>query len=178
MIFTPTRIPGAVSIDLEKHLDHRGFFARVWSSQDFERQGLSRGFVQANMAFNHRKGTLRGLHYQVAPHQEAKLVRCTRGAVFDVVVDLRPDSPAYCEWAGVELSSENNRMLYIPEGCAHAYQTLSDDAEVFYLVSAFYSPEAERGARYDDDSFGIDWPLNVSVISEKDRNWPPYRSER
>lgn len=172
MIFTPTRIPGAVSIDLEKHLDHRGFFARVWSSQDFERQGLRSGFVQANMAFNHRTGTLRGLHYQVAPHQEAKLVRCTRGAVFDVVLDLRPDSATYREWAGVELSSENRRMLYIPEGCAHGYQTLTDDAELFYLVSAFYSPEAERGIRYDDPAFEIGWPLDVGSISDKDRNWP------
>ncbi|CAN5152257.1 dTDP-4-dehydrorhamnose 3,5-epimerase [soil metagenome] len=174
MIFTLTEVPAAVAVDVEKHADPRGFFARVWSSEEFAGQGLSTDFVQANMAFNHRKGTLRGMHYQIAPHQEAKLVRCTRGAIFDAVLDLRPDSPTYRQWAGLELSSDNHRMLYIPEGCAHGYQTLADDTEVFYLVSASYSPQAERGIRYDDPSFGIDWPLDVSTISEKDRAWPLY----
>jgi dTDP-4-dehydrorhamnose 3,5-epimerase len=176
MIFTETEIPGAVLIDLEPHGDSRGFFARAWSADEFEARGLSISFVQANVSLSAQRGTLRGLHYQVAPHQEAKLVRCTRGAIHDVVVDLRPESPTYRRWIGVELSAENRRMLYVPEGCAHGYQTLTDDAEVFYPVTARYAPESERGLRFDDAAFGIDWALEVSVISEKDRSWPDYAS--
>ncbi|MGH7930054.1 MAG: dTDP-4-dehydrorhamnose 3,5-epimerase family protein, partial [Candidatus Binatia bacterium] len=132
--------------------------------------------VQANLSFNWKNGTLRGLHYQVAPHEESKLVRCTRGALYDVIVDLRPQSPTYLRWLGVELTADNHRMLYVPEGFAHGYQTLVDATEAFYQVSAFYAPGAERGARYDDPAFGIEWPAEVIVISDKDAGWPDYSS--
>ena len=129
---------------------------------------------QANIAHSNAKGTLRGLHYQVPPYAEAKLVRCTRGAIYDVIVDLRTASPTYKKWIGVELSADNHRMLYVPEGFAHGYQTLTDDAEVFYMVTAFYAPGAERGIRYDDPAFGITWPVEVQVISEKDKSWEDF----
>ncbi len=174
MIFTETKLPGAFVIDIERHGDARGFFARAWCEDEFAAQGLRPDFVQANVGFSTQKGTLRGLHYQAAPHQEAKLVRCTDGAVFDVMVDLRPDSPTHKQWVGVELSQENHRMLYVPEGFAHGYQSLRDQTEVFYLVSSFYAPDAEAGIRYDDPAFGIEWPLDVAAISEKDRRWADY----
>ncbi len=174
MTFTETKLPGAFVIDPEKIEDERGFFARAWCEDEFAAQGLRPGFVQANVGFSKQKGTLRGLHYQTAPHQESKLVRCTGAAVFDVMVDLRPSSPTYRQWVGIELSQENHRMLYIPEGFAHGYQTLRDQTEVFYLVSSFYAPDAEAGIRYDDPAFGIEWPIAVEVISEKDQRWADY----
>jgi dTDP-4-dehydrorhamnose 3,5-epimerase len=171
LIFTETRLAGAFVIDIEKRADSRGFFGRAWCAEEFRGQGLDPVFLQANVGFSRQRGTLRGLHYQASPHAEAKLIRCTRGAVFDVVVDLRPDSPTYLKWLGVELTEQNHRMVFIPEGCAHGYQTLADDAEVFYLVTAPYAAASEGGLRYDDPALAIDWPLEVSSISEKDRSW-------
>ncbi len=163
---------GAYLIDIEPRGDERGFFARGWCAREFEQQGLVNRMVQANLSFNATAGTLRGLHFQREPHAEVKLVRCTRGALFDVVVDLRPDSPTYRQWAGAELSADNRRAMYVPEGFAHGLQTLCDDTEVFYQVSAFYAPQAEGGLRWDDPAIGIDWPLPVAQISDKDSAWP------
>jgi len=174
MVFTTTPLQGAYLIDLEKVEDHRGFFSRAWCSREFESHGLSGTFVQINVGFNIRKGTLRGMHYQVKPHAEVKVVRCTRGAVFDVIVDLRPESPTYKGWFGAELSAENHRMLYVPEGYAHGYLTLTDHAEIYYLASTPYAPESARGARYNDPAFGITWPGTVTTISEKDASWPDF----
>ena len=175
MIFTPTELDGAWLVDLDRREDDRGFFARAWCEREFAEHGLSTEVVQCNISFNHRKGTLRGMHYQVEPHAEIKLVRCTRGALFDVIVDLRPDSPTHARWLGVELTADNRRALYIPAGFAHGYQTLADATETFYQVSAFWTPEAERGVRWDDPAFGIEWPdPDPPVLSEKDRAWPDY----
>ncbi len=174
MLFHPTPIASAYVIDVEKREDDRGFFARAWCAREFGERGLVTSFVQGNIGASRRKGTLRGMHYQVAPHEEAKLVRCTRGAVWDVLLDVRAGSPTFGKWFGVELTADTHRMLYIPPGCAHGYQALTDDVEVFYLVSAFYTPEAERGIRYDDPAFAIEWPLPVTVISDKDRTWPDF----
>lgn len=177
MIFTKTALPGAYVIELDKRQDQRGFFARAWCQKEFAAHGLNPGIVQANLAFSPRRGTLRGLHYQLAPHAEAKLVRCTRGAIYDVIVDLRPDSPTHRRWIGVELTADNRRMLYVPEGFAHGYLTLVDESEVFYQTSQFYAPAFARGVRYDDPAFGIAWPIGIAVISDADRNWPAYDSE-
>ena len=174
MIFTATRLKDAYILDLEKLEDHRGFFARVWCQKEFADQGLTPRMVQANLSSNSTKATLRGLHYQVAPYSEAKLVRCLKGALYDVIIDLRPDSPTYKQWLGVELTAENYKMLYVPEGFAHGFQTLTDDTQVFYQVSQCYTPGAERGVRYDDAAFGIEWPLATCVISDKDKSWPDY----
>ena len=174
MKFTETPLSGCYVIDLEQIGDDRGFFARSWCSKEFEAVGLAPRICQANVSYNNARGTLRGLHYQLAPHAEAKLVRCTRGAIFDVAVDLRVESPTFRQWFGMELSSENWRMLYIPEGFGHGFQTLENDTEIYYLVSEFYTPEAERGARYDDPAFGIEWPTEVTATSEKDANWPRF----
>lgn len=174
MIFSETKLPGAVVIDIEKRGDQRGFFARGWCQREFEAQGLTARVVQANISVSHAKGTLRGMHYQAAPYEEAKVVRCTRGAIFDVILDLRPASPTYKQWLGVELTAANYRMLYVPEGFAHGFITLMDEAEVTYQVSQFYTPEAERGVRWNDPAFGIEWPVPVTVISEKDSRWPDY----
>lgn len=175
MIFTETELAGAFMIDLEPRVDERGFFARAWCQTEFEQHGLSTEVVQCNVAYNHTKSTLRGMHYQAAPHAEVKLVRCTRGAVYDVIVDLRPDSPTYLGWIGVELSADNRRMLYVPEGFAHGYQTLEDQTETYYQVSAAYEAGAERGLRWDDPSVGIAWPdAEQRIISAKDRAWPDY----
>lgn len=172
MHFAKTSIEGAVVIDPAPHADARGRFMRAWCREEFADQGIAFAPVQANMGFSTKRGTVRGMHFQDAPASEAKLVRCTRGAMFDVVLDLRPESPSYRSWHGVELSGENGRMLYLPEGCAHGYQTLEADTEMHYMTSAFYTPSAVRGARFDDPAFGIVWPLAVSEISEQDRNWP------
>ena len=145
---------------------------RAWCEREFAEQGINFSPAQANMGFSLSKGTLRGMHYQVEPALEAKLVRCTRGSMFDVVLDVRHGSPTYNEWFGVELSAENGRMLYLPEGCAHGYQTLEDNTEMHYMASAVYTPSAARGARFDDPAFQIQWPLSVTAISEQDRNWP------
>jgi dTDP-4-dehydrorhamnose 3,5-epimerase len=172
MQFTETQVAGAWIIDPSPHLDDRGRFMRAWCAQEFELHGIHFSPVQANMQFSGRKGTLRGLHLQIAPALEAKLVRCTRGAIFDVTVDLRPESPSFGRWCGVELTPENGRMLYVPENCAHGFQTTEENSEVIYMTSAFYAPDSCRGARFDDPAIGIQWPLPVSAISEQDRSWP------
>lgn len=174
MIFTETKLPGAYLIDVEKREDHRGFFARAWCQREFEEHHLVPRVVQANISFNKQKGTLRGMHYQLAPYAETKLVRCVRGALYDVIIDLRPDSSTYMQWLGVELTAEDYRMLFVPEGFAHGFQTLVDNTEATYQVSQFYTPGAEGGVRYDDPAFGIEWPIDVQVISDKDRSWPNY----
>lgn len=175
MNFKKTEIPGSYIIDIEKHADERGFFARAYCEEEFENEGISFQMVQANIGFSKNKYTLRGLHYQRAPHAEAKLVRCTQGALYDVIVDLRPDSPSYKSWIGVELTSKNRKMLYVPEGCAHGYQTLEEDTEVFYMVSAFYAPDYEQGIRWDDQAFKIQWKETDNItISEKDLQWPDF----
>ena len=174
MIFIETELKDATIIELERREDERGFFARTWCQNEFEEHGLVARIVQANMSYNRLKGTLRGMHFQNAPYAETKLVRAVRGAIYDVIIDLRPDSPTFKRWIGVELSADNRRALYVPEGFAHGFQTLSDDADVMYQVSAFYTPGAEGGLRYNDPSFDIQWPLPVSVISDKDAAWPDY----
>jgi dTDP-4-dehydrorhamnose 3,5-epimerase len=174
MIFTETRLQGAYLIDIEKREDHRGFFARTWCQHEFGEHGLVARLVQANLSFNRQRGTLRGMHYQTPPYAEAKLVRCTRGAIYDVIVDLRPDSPSFKQWIGVELSAVNYRMLYVPEGFAHGFQTLEDNVEIMYQVTQFYTPEAEGGIRYNDPALGIMLPLEVTVISEKDAAWADF----
>ena len=172
MLFTESPLPGAFVIDLQQRSDERGFFARSFCAAEFEAHGLTPAVAQCNLSFNHRRGTLRGMHYQTAPATEAKLVRCTRGAIYDVIVDLRPHSPTYMRHFGVELSEENRRALYVPEMFAHGYQALTDGAEVAYQVSQAYTPGCERGLRYDDPTLGIAWPIAVTTISEKDRTWP------
>ena len=171
MNFEESALPGVYIVDLQRFEDERGFFARGWCQQEFSALGLMTEPKQMNLAFNNKAGTMRGLHYQHEPHAEAKLVRCTKGAVYDVAVDARPESATYLQWIGFELSADNRRCLYLPEGFAHGYQTLADNTELSYLVSAAYAPEAEDGLRYDDPAIGIDWPQPISVISEKDREW-------
>jgi dTDP-4-dehydrorhamnose 3,5-epimerase len=172
MHFAKTNVEGAMVIDPVPHADARGRFMRAWCVQEFADQGIAFEPLQANMGFSTKRGTVRGMHFQEAPASEAKLVRCTRGAMFDVVLDLRPESPTCGAWYGVKLSSDNGRMLYLPEGCAHGYQTLEEDTEMHYMTSAFYAPAAAKGVRFDDPAFGIAWPLEVTEISEQDRNWP------
>jgi dTDP-4-dehydrorhamnose 3,5-epimerase len=172
MIFTETKLRGAFVVEPELIEDARGFFARTWTPEEFEARGLNPRIAQCSISYNEKRGTLRGMHYQLAPYAEAKVVRCTRGAIYDVAVDLREGSPTYLRWAAVELSERNRAMLYIPEGFAHGYQTLEDDTEVFYQVSASYRQEAARGLRWDDPALGIEWPLPVASISERDREAP------
>ena len=174
MEFKKTQLADAVIIELKKIHDDRGFFARTWCEKELAKQGISSRLVQANVSFNRLKGTLRGLHLQISPYQEAKFVRCVRGAIYDVIIDLRPSSPSYRQWVAVELTGSNHRMIYVPEGFAHGFQSLEDDTEVQYGVSAAYAPQAERGMRYDDPAFSISWPLAVTSISGKDRSWPDY----
>jgi dTDP-4-dehydrorhamnose 3,5-epimerase len=174
MKFVETELSGAFIIRPEPAADSRGFFARVFCRHEFEAHGLNPNLVQCNISFNSEKGTLRGMHYQVAPHREAKLVRCTNGAIFDVIVDLRSDSPTRRKWLGVELSAENRSMLYVPEGFAHGYLTLTDNTEVLYQVSEFYAPSCERGVRWNDPAFGIRWPAPPRVISDKDGRHPDF----
>ena len=177
MTFTETELKGAFVVGVRKIEDERGFFARGWCRKEVEGAGLNPDLAQINFASSRKKGTLRGMHFQVAPDAEAKLVRCTRGSIFDVIIDLRPDSPTHGHWLGVDLSADNHLMLYVPEGFAHGYQTLTDDAEMYYMTSAFYAPSAAGGLRYDDPAFGIQWPLPVAVISDADKRWPDYRVE-
>lgn len=172
MKFTETKLTGVWLIEIEPCADVRGFFARTWDCDAFAARGLNPNVLQCSISYNRKRGTLRGMHYQAAPHEETKLVRCTRGAIYDVVVDLRSDSPTYRQWIAFELNMENHRMLYIPPGCAHGFQTLTDEAEVFYQIADPYQPESARGLRYDDPALAIEWPLPVSVISQKDCNWP------
>lgn len=178
MIFSETQLKGAYLIALEKREDSRGFFARGWCQREFEDHQLTARIVQSNISLSWTKGTLRGMHYQVAPYAEAKVVRCTRGAIFDVIIDLRPESATYRRWLGVELTADNYRMLFVPEGFAHGFLTLEDHTEVTYHVSQFYTPEAERGVRWNDPAFNIRWPAPVVVISDKDSRWPDYASGR
>jgi len=173
MTFLETPLNGAFVVDLEPKADERGFFVRVWCEEEFAAHGLDATIAQASLSYNQCRGTLRGLHYRVAPHAESKIVRCIRGAIYDVVVDLRPGSASYCQWFSVELTSDNRKSIYIPEGCAHGFQTLEDDTEVLYLMSKRYAPTAERGLRWDDRAIGITWPdVKTRIMSERDRNWP------
>ena len=172
MRFTPSRIPGAWVIDIEPIHDQRGFFAMTWLPGEFRAHGIEPVMAQCNLAFNHKRGTLRGMHFQSAPHAQAKIVRATRGSLLDVIVDLRPDSPTYRKWDSVELTQDNRRMLYMPEGIAHGYLTLTDDVEAYYHTSRPWEPKAEAGVRWNDPAFGISWPFEPVVISEKDRQWP------
>lgn len=172
MKFAPTAIQGAFVIESESAADARGFFFRAFCDREFEAHGINPHFVQCNICGNYGKGTLRGLHYQVAPALEFKFIRCIRGTIYDIIVDLRPESPTFLQHVAIELSSENRRALYVPPLCAHGYQTLSDDAHVFYQTGATYSPAHERGLRYDDPSLGLTWPLPVASLSKKDAEWP------
>jgi len=174
MIFLPTPIPGAFILDIERRDDERGFFARTFCARELEAHGLSAAVAQCSISYNRTRGTLRGMHWQDASAAESKLVRCTSGAIWDVIIDLRRDSPAYGKHFAVELGAETRRGLYIPPCCAHGFQTLTDDAEVFYQIGQFHAPESARGLPYDDPAFGIAWPLPVTVIAEKDRRWPRF----
>jgi dTDP-4-dehydrorhamnose 3,5-epimerase len=172
MHFTETDLFGVWVINPDPHEDDRGRFMRAWCAREFAEHGLNFSPVQANLGLSIQKGTVRGMHLQESPALEAKLVRCTRGAIFDVALDLRPESPTYNKWYGVKLSAENGRMLYVPEHCAHGYQTLEENTEMYYMASEFYTPNAARGVRFNDPAFNIQWPLVATVVSEQDRNWP------
>ena len=172
MIFTPSPLPGAFIVEIEPHLDERGFFARTYCAAEFSAQGLGPPLHQCSVSYNARKGTLRGLHYQGAPHEEHKLVRCTAGAVFDVIVDIRTASPTYRRWFGAELTMDNRRSLFIPPGFAHGFMSLTDDAEVYYMISVAHAPQFSRGLRWNDPAFAIKWPLPPAVISERDAGYP------
>jgi len=176
MIFTETKLKGAYIMEPEILEDERGFFARTWDQKEFERIGLNSKLVQCSISFNKKKGTLRGMHYQLAPYQEAKLVRCTRGKIYDVIIDLKPESKTFKEWFGVELGEEHYKMLYVPEGFAHGFQTLEDNTQVFYQISNYYNPDMARGILWNDPSFNIKWPLPVSEISSKDANLSLYKN--
>jgi dTDP-4-dehydrorhamnose 3,5-epimerase len=174
MIFTETDLPGAFLVELEKRADERGFFARSWCQKEFSDRGLNARLVQCNISFNKRKGTLRGLHYQAAPHEEAKLVRCTRGSLYDVIVDLRPKSPTFKRHFGLSLTPDSGRMLFIPEGFAHGFQTLEDNTEIFYQMSEFFAPNCARGVRWNDPAFGIKWPITAPIVNERDNSYPDF----
>jgi dTDP-4-dehydrorhamnose 3,5-epimerase len=176
MVFIETKLKGAYLVETEPIADERGFFARTFCREEFTSHGLNARVVQCNLSYNRQKGTLRGMHYQVSPRQEVKLVSCVSGSIYDVIVDLRQESPTYCECTAVELSARGHRrMLYIPEGFAHGFQTLEDDAEVFYQMSESYAPECARGVRWDDPAFGIPWPDGPRIISERDRSYPDFQ---
>ena len=175
MIFKETKFKGLLVIEIEKNVDNRGFFARSWCAKEFEAHGIKKQIVQCNISYNALAGTLRGMHYQAAPHAEAKLVRCTAGAVYDVIIDLRPDSPTYKEWTSVELNAENRKIVYVPEGFAQGFITLKDNTEVFYQMTEYYTPEAARAVRYNDPAFNISWPIPVKVISDRDRDLPDFK---
>lgn len=174
MIFTQTKLNGLFVIEPERSEDERGFFARTWCRREFETNGINVDFVQCNISFNRKKGALRGMHYQITPNQEAKLVRCTSGAIYDVIIDLRHDSETFKQWISVELTNENRKMIYIPEGFAHGFLTLENNTEVFYQMSVYYAPESARGVRWNDSAFCITWPIDVKVISDKDNKYPDF----
>jgi dTDP-4-dehydrorhamnose 3,5-epimerase len=175
VVFVETKLQGVYVIEAEKNQDERGFFARTFCKNEFVAHGLNPRVAQCSTSFNKMKGTLRGMHYQLAPYDEVKVVRCTAGEIYDVTVDLRPDSPTYKEWVAVQLTEDNRRAIYIPEGCAHGFQTLVDNTEVYYQISEFYHPEAARGIRWNDPAFGVQWPLRENIIlSEKDRSYADY----
>lgn len=176
MKFATTPVDGAYVIDVNRIGDSRGYFGRLWCERELEKHGLLAHIKQSNIGFSPEAGTLRGLHYQKAPHQEVKIVRCTRGAVFDVVVDIRRDSPTYRKWYGIELNPDNSSMLYVPEGCATGYLTLMDNSEIYYNTSEFYAPDSATGIRHDDPLFDIDWPGEIKTISDNDTNWPDYEA--
>ena len=175
MRLSPTAIAGAQLVELERIDDERGFFARSYCAREFQAAGLAECAAQCNVSFNRSRGTLRGMHFQRAPHAEAKLVRCTRGTIYDVIVDLRKDSSSFLKWVAVELSAENRRALYIPEGIAHGFQTLEDACEVFYQMSAFYHPEAAAGVRWNDPAFRIEWPIAKPTVSPRDAGYPDFK---
>jgi dTDP-4-dehydrorhamnose 3,5-epimerase len=175
MEFTATKLKGAFMVHLRKIEDHRGFFARGWCRDEFTQHGLNPSMLQLNVGFSHKKGTLRGMHVQEQPYEEAKLVRCTRGAMYDVIVDLRLDSPTLGQWVGTELTADSGVMVYAPEGFAHGYQTLADGTEMNYMTTAVYVPSAAKGILYSDPVLAIEWPLPVSLISDQDQKWPNYR---
>jgi dTDP-4-dehydrorhamnose 3,5-epimerase len=174
MLFTETQLKGAYIIDPERLADERGFFARTWDRHEFEARGLNTNLAQCNISYNARRGTLRGMHYQIDPHAETKLVRCTTGAIYDVIIDLRPGSPTLQQWLAVELSAANRRMLYIPPGFAHGFQTLEDHSEVFYQMAEFYAPDYARGVRWNDPAFGIVWPEMPQAIAARDQAYPDF----
>lgn len=174
MIFNKTDLKDAYIIELQEFNDSRGFFARAFCENEFADHGIEFRVVQANTSYSHKKHTLRGMHYQEKPHQEAKLMKCIKGAIFDVIIDMRPDSPTFKKWMGVELSERNRKMIYVPEGFAHGFVTLEDDTEVYYPVTELYTPGAEKGIRWDDPAFNIQWPVKPQIISEKDQNWPLF----
>jgi dTDP-4-dehydrorhamnose 3,5-epimerase len=178
LIFIETELSGAFIIDLEPMADERGFFSRSWCRQEFEAHGLNSDLVQCNISYNNKKGTMRGMHFQLPPHEEAKLVRCVRGAIYDVIVDLRPNSSTYCDWQGVELNETNRRALYIPEGFAHGFLTLTNDAEVFYQMSSWFVPGSASGIRWDDPVIAIAWPGEPVCISDKDLSYPDYPAKK
>jgi dTDP-4-dehydrorhamnose 3,5-epimerase len=173
--FIETRIPGAWRIELERRQDDRGFFARSFCEREFADRGLAIRYPQCNISYNKARGTLRGMHFQRPPEPEIKVVRCLRGSVYDVILDLRPDSSSYLRWEAFELTEDNRNALYIPEGCAHGFQTLTDDAELFYQMGAFYAPDCNDGVRWDDPAFGIAWPLADPILSDKDRSYPDFQ---
>jgi dTDP-4-dehydrorhamnose 3,5-epimerase len=177
VIFLPTLLQGAFIIDIERREDDRGFFARTWCRREFEEMGLSAELAQCNTSYNSRRGTLRGMHWQAAPNAEAKLIRCTRGAIWDVIVDLRPSSATYLDHVGVDLTADSRRALYVPEGMAHGFVTLDDNSEVFYQMSEFYEPMAARGARWNDPAFGISWPVSEPILHPRDAAYPDFVSE-
>ncbi len=174
MKFTQTKISGAYLIEIEPHPDERGFFARSFCADEFQQQGLNSNFVQCNVSFTSQRGTIRGMHYQVAPDTETKLVRCTQGAIYDIILDLRPESSTFRQWVAAELTANNHRMFYIPPGCAHGLQTLVDDTEVFYQMAGVYNAASARGVRWNDPAFGIEIPLAVSIINDRDRDYPDF----
>mgnify|MGYP006302466629 CR=1 FL=1 len=175
MIFKETKLKGAFEIEIKKLEDNRGFFGRSWCANEMKEYGLNTNICQANTSFSKKKGTLRGMHFQYDPYQETKLIRCTRGRIFDVIIDLRPGSPTFKQWIGVELTQDNYKMLYVPEDFAHGFITLEDNSEVTYLVTQFYTPGAEGGIRWNDPAFIVDWPIEPTVLSEKDANHPDYK---
>lgn len=176
MIFLEAELKGVFIILPERNEDERGYFARTWCRREFEERGLNSGLVQCGTSFNRRAGTLRGMHYQISPHEETKLIRCTRGSIHDVVIDLRPDSPSHRHHVSVRLSAQEGNMLYVPAGFAHGFQTLEDNSEVFYQMSEFFHPQSARGVRWNDPAFAIEWPhADARVLSGRDRDWPDYR---
>ncbi len=177
MKFVEVKLPGVFVVELERETDARGFFARSWCQKEFQARGFNSNLVQCNISFNRKKGTLRGLHYQAGSDAEVKLVRCTRGKVYDVVVDIRPDSATFKKWCAVELAADKHTMLYIPAGFAHGFQTLEDETEVFYQMSNFYKPDSARGLRWNDPAFGIRWPIPNPVLSAKDQSYKDFNSK-
>lgn len=174
MIFTETKIKGAMIIEPEQLTDERGFFARSFCKEEFEKHGLENSLVQCNISYNKKKGTLRGMHYQKPPHDEAKIVSCTHGAIYDVAIDLRKDSKTYCQWVAAELTDKNYKMLYVPKGCAHGFQTLKDETVVYYQMTESFHPESAKGVHWDDPAFGIQWPTGKKIISERDNRYSRY----